>query len=79
VSSATWPPSPTPAIAKIDVQGPTGFAQTNMTFYAAYDNDPAGSTDIAYPNERHSTADGTGTFADPSRSPPIRTSSRPGP
>lgn len=59
------PPAPTGAISKIDVQGPTGFAQTNMTFYAAYDNDPAGSTDIAYPNERHSQAGGTGTFADP--------------
>jgi hypothetical protein len=36
-----------------------------MTFYAAYDNEPAGSTEIAYPNERHSKAGGTGTFADP--------------
>jgi len=62
---AAPPPSPAAAIARIDVQGPTGFAQTNMTFYAAYDNDPAGSTDIAYPNERHSKAGGTGTFADP--------------
>ena len=65
LSAAPPPPSPAAAIAKIDAQGPTGFAQTNMTFYAAYDNDPAGSTDIAYPNERHSTAGGTGTFADP--------------
>jgi hypothetical protein len=65
LSAAAPPPSPAAAIAKIDAQGPTGFAQTNMTFYAAYDNDPAGSTDIAYPNERHSKAGGTGTFADP--------------
>ncbi|HTK65039.1 MAG TPA: hypothetical protein VL595_21810 [Pseudonocardia sp.] len=64
-AAAPPPPAPTAAIARVDVQGPTGFAQTNMTFYAAYDNDPAGSTDIAYPNERHSKAGGTGTFADP--------------
>lgn len=63
-AAAAPPPAPT-AIARIDVQGPTGYAQTNMTFYAAYDNDPPGSTDIAYPNERHSKAGGTGTFADP--------------
>jgi hypothetical protein len=36
-----------------------------VTFYAAADNDPPGSTDIAYPNSRHPTAGGTGTASDP--------------
>ncbi len=35
-----------------------------MTFYAAYDNDPAGSTEIAYP-QLHDEAGGLGTHADP--------------
>lgn len=36
-----------------------------VTFYAAFDNDPAGSADIAYPNQRHPRAGGRGTFEDP--------------
>lgn len=64
VSGPSAPP-PTPVIRTIDVQGPTGFARTNMTFYAGYDNDPAGSTEIAYANQRHAAAGGNGTFADP--------------
>lgn len=38
-----------------------------ITFYAAYDNDPAGSRDIAYPGPapRHRQAGGTGSYADP--------------
>ncbi|MDT7553019.1 MAG: hypothetical protein QOI16_1555 [Pseudonocardiales bacterium] len=39
--------------------------KVEVTFYAAADNDPPGSTDIAYPNSRHPAAGGTGTFADP--------------
>jgi hypothetical protein len=39
--------------------------KVEVTFYAAADNDPPGSTDIAYPNSRHAAAGGTGTFADP--------------
>lgn len=44
---------------------PSGYARTFVTFYAAYDNDPPGSTEIAYGNERHAQAGGTGTFDDP--------------
>jgi hypothetical protein len=45
--------------------GPVGrLMGAKVTFYAAYDNDPAGSTQIAYPSV-HSEAGGTGTFADP--------------
>ena len=39
--------------------------KATITFYAAFDNDPSGSTDIAYPGERRRTAGGTGTFEDP--------------
>jgi hypothetical protein len=42
-----------------------GGLTTIVTFYAAYDNDPPGSTTIAYPNDRHPDAGGTGTFTDP--------------
>jgi hypothetical protein len=42
-----------------------GTLTTVVTFYAAYDNDPPGSTAIAFPNDRHSSAGGVGTFADP--------------
>ena len=40
-------------------------SSVEVTFYAAPDNDPPGSTEIAYPNSRHPTAGGTGTAADP--------------
>jgi hypothetical protein len=39
--------------------------RVEVTFYAAADNDPPGSTEIAYPNSRHVAAGGTGTHADP--------------
>jgi 3D (Asp-Asp-Asp) domain-containing protein len=54
-------PRPT---APAGARAPT-LAQTHITFYAAYDNDPPGSDQIAYPNERHQTAGGVGTFEDP--------------
>ncbi|MCW0212473.1 MAG: hypothetical protein OJJ54_03870 [Pseudonocardia sp.] len=45
--------------------GPAGTQKSaKITFYAAFDNDPAGSTQIAYPSV-HSEAGGTGTFSDP--------------
>ena len=54
----------TPARSAVPVPG--GLNQrVQVTFYAAADNDPAGSTDIAYANSRHAAAGGTGTFADP--------------
>jgi hypothetical protein len=36
-----------------------------VTFYGAGDNDPPGSTEIAHPNALHSSAGGTGTYANP--------------
>jgi hypothetical protein len=39
--------------------------RTIVTFYAAYDNDPPGTTTIAFPNARHAHAGGTGTADDP--------------
>ena len=67
--AAVVPPVPQPA-----TPGP-GAASTNpaahgtvnvyVTFYGGPDNDPPGSTDIAYPNGRHGTAAGTGSYADP--------------
>jgi len=39
--------------------------KVEVTFYAAADNDPPGSAEIAYPNSRHVSAGGTGTYADP--------------
>lgn len=50
--------------------GPTGTGGTGtnatvkITFYGAWDNDPPGSRDIAYP-QIHDKAGGTGTYADP--------------
>lgn len=38
---------------------------TTVTFYAARDNDPPGTTTIAFPNARHPSAGGVGTFQDP--------------
>lgn len=42
----------------------TDIRAMTVTFYAAYDNDPAGSTHIDYPG-RHTTAGGAGTWEDP--------------
>ncbi|HEV7973485.1 hypothetical protein [Amycolatopsis sp.] len=52
----TEPPAPK-AEASPNASGP-------ITFYAAADNDPAGSREIAFPG-LHREAGGTGTFADP--------------
>jgi 3D (Asp-Asp-Asp) domain-containing protein len=52
----TKPPTPQ-ADAVPNASGP-------ITFYAAADNDPAGSREIAFPG-LHREAGGTGTFADP--------------
>lgn len=53
------PPAPrAPAAA-------SGTVDVYVTFYGGLDNDPPGSDDIAYPNGRHATAGGTGTYADP--------------
>jgi 3D (Asp-Asp-Asp) domain-containing protein len=70
---STAPPTPTPtttaptkttkplalnaAVSALNASGP-------ITFYAAADNDPAGSREIAFPG-LHREAGGTGTFADP--------------
>jgi 3D (Asp-Asp-Asp) domain-containing protein len=53
---STKPPAPK-ADAAPNASGP-------ITFYAAADNDPAGSREIAFPG-LHREAGGTGTFADP--------------
>jgi len=45
--------------------GPAGRTiPMTVTFYAAHDNDPPGSREIAYP-QKHSQAGGRGTYADP--------------
>ena len=58
-------PSPAPTAAPSPAPQ-QGIRQTvEVTFYAAADNDPPGSADIAYPNSRHPTAGGIGTATDP--------------
>jgi hypothetical protein len=57
-ATSAAPPAPTRTYAAAQVQA-------LVTFYAAVDNDPPGSTDIAYPSDRHRTAGGSGTFDDP--------------
>jgi hypothetical protein len=69
------PPGPPPAPPTTSAATPTPttpprtYAATPVkayvTFYAGYDNDPPGSTEIAHPNDRHPSAGGTGTFEDP--------------
>src|SRR5690242_6914163 len=44
---------------------------TIVTFYAAYDNDPPGTTTIAFPNARRAHAGGTGTADDPLTLPSV--------
>jgi hypothetical protein len=46
------------------VGGPGQTQKFNVTLYGGKDNDPPGSSEIAYPKV-HRKADGTGTFADP--------------
>jgi hypothetical protein len=65
------PASPTASPAPTSTATPSAAPQqgirqkVEVTFYAAADNDPPGSADIAYPNSRHPTAGGTGTADDP--------------
>jgi hypothetical protein len=60
------PPSATVTATAIPTAEQVGLRQrVEVTFYAAADNDPPGSVDIAYPNSRHVSAGGTGTYADP--------------
>ncbi|HEX3261114.1 MAG TPA: hypothetical protein VHS35_21540 [Pseudonocardia sp.] len=58
-------PVPAPAVAPTAPAPQAIRQQVEVTFYAAADNDPAGSAEIAYPNSRHTSAGGTGTYADP--------------
>ena len=58
-------PAPAPAAAPTTPTPQTIRQQVEVTFYAAADNDPPGSAEIAYPNSRHTSAGGTGTYADP--------------
>jgi len=67
-------PTPTPGPAPTPVQPAAGTGATPaahgtvnvyVTFYGGPDNDPPGSTDIAYPNGRHGSAGGVGSYADP--------------
>jgi hypothetical protein len=57
---AAAPPSPAPVDPAAH-----GTVNVYVTFYGGPDNDPPGSTDIAYPNGRHPAAGGTGSYADP--------------
>ncbi len=61
----------TPMVSASPIAAPSAPPQqgiqqrVEVTFYAAADNDPPGSADIAYPNSRHPAAGGTGTPGDP--------------
>jgi hypothetical protein len=57
-------PSASPARPGKPAGGPGQTQKFNVTLYGAKDNDPPGSTEIAYPKV-HRKAGGTGTFADP--------------
>jgi hypothetical protein len=64
------PPAPPAASAPAGPADPvrstaTGTVKVEVTFYGGLDNDPPSSNDIAYPNSRHATAGGTGTYQDP--------------
>jgi hypothetical protein len=64
-------PSPTASAATPSTHGaaptasPAVQRKVQVTYYAAADNDPPGSAQIAYPNSRHPSAGGSGTVADP--------------
>lgn len=72
-TSSTTPvpaPPPTPVPTTTPAPAPTGRTQqVQITFYGSYDNDPKGSLDIDRPATCpaciHTTAGGTGTWADP--------------
>jgi len=57
--------APTPTAAPKPTPAPGRMWSVVITFYGAADNDPPGSTEIAYPNAHHRAAGGTGTYADP--------------
>lgn len=57
--------APTPTAAPKPTPAPGRMWSVVVTFYGAADNDPPGSTEIAYPNAHHRAAGGTGTYADP--------------
>lgn len=59
------PPAQTSPATPVAPITASGTAQVAITFYGASDNDPPGSTDIAYPNSRHGSAGGTGSYGDP--------------
>jgi 3D (Asp-Asp-Asp) domain-containing protein len=61
-TSASTPPPPATATSVVPQ---VTRQQVEVTFYAAADNDPPGSSDIAHPNTRHSVAGGSGTYQDP--------------
>ena len=52
------PPVPQPTAPQAPPTNPAAHGTVNVyvTFYGGPDNDPPGSTDIAYPNGRHGTA-----------------------
>lgn len=72
---ATLEPSAPPSVAPSTSASPSATptptskaghtVRVEITFYAGADNDPPGSAEIAYPNSRHQSAGGTGTWADP--------------
>lgn len=65
VSTTAAPPSTTVTAPPPSTPAPVGVtSQVEITFYAAFDNDPAGSTAIDSP-VIHKTAGGTGTWVDP--------------
>jgi 3D (Asp-Asp-Asp) domain-containing protein len=63
--TTTAVPTPSPTTAPRPVSVPGRMWTVVITFYGAADNDPPGSTEIAYPNAHHRAAGGTGTYADP--------------
>lgn len=69
-SVPTTPPPASTTAPKMTTEPPAPKAEASpnasgpITFYAAADNDPAGSREIAFPG-LHREAGGTGTFADP--------------
>jgi hypothetical protein len=64
VTPTAPPATPSPA-AVTPTAAQSVSRKVEVTFYAAADNDPPGSSDIAYPNSRHAIAGGTGTVDDP--------------
>jgi hypothetical protein len=66
-SAAATPTAPpaTSSPAAVTQAAKSVSRKVEVTFYAAADNDPPGSAEIAYPNSRHTSAGGTGTVADP--------------